>query len=747
MRLRAAVRVALSYYVANGLVGAIGLLVISGGVQLWLGSFAASAASVGVIVCIPPDQAAPRRRKLMQLLPAAVIGPPLFFSVHALHGVPLYVGLLLVPATFVAFLGGAWGKRGLPTVMSAMFAMIFSLAVPEHLAEASALTSTLYFTLGEVLYLAWATLANSALNERYRVQMLADTFLALATLIRTEAEQLVAPADASDGGAGLIGVLLKHQAALADQIQAARNIVLEAPRTPRREQLAAMLLQTLEMRDHLVACQLDLDILISHRGHAAILGELRAVMLSLAEAVEALADALLFGRQPALLETMRPRLEALHWGDDAAPATAQAPAAAEALAASKAPPTAEAPAAPESAGPSPETLARAMADRIGHVNDEVLRLIALARGEQAPDAAVVRSAWKMFVSPTAWSWKPFTTLWHWDAPPLRHAIRAALAVGTAYVAALYLPWGTHDYWILLTIVVVLRGSLAQTLERRDSRVAGTLLGCVLVGLLLWTHPPLALLMVTVTLAQAVAHAFAARRYLVTAVAATILGLVQAHLLSGTASPVFDMAERMGDTLMGAAFAWLFSYVLPAWERRQIPELVKRTVEAQARHAGVALRLGLPSTDDRPEIEWRLARRDAYDSLSALVQAAQRTLFEPRAVRPPLEPLDRLLAHSYQLLAQLTAVKTMLLLRRADLNIDMISAPLAQTAKSLEATLMTRSPRAAGPPSVDAARETVALPDPFEHDISPWLLRRLRLAGQIAVDLREDAAQVLAATAA
>src|SRR5665647_762593 len=69
-RSRAALRVALSYYVANGLSAALGLLLISGGVHLFLGAFAASAASVGVIVCIPPDQPAPKRGKFWQLLPA-----------------------------------------------------------------------------------------------------------------------------------------------------------------------------------------------------------------------------------------------------------------------------------------------------------------------------------------------------------------------------------------------------------------------------------------------------------------------------------------------------------------------------------------------------------------------------------------------------------------------------------------------------------------------------------------------------
>ena len=716
-RHQAILRVALSYYVANGLSAALGLLLISGVVHLTLGAFAASAASVGVIVCIPPDQAGPKRGKFFHLLPAALIGVPLFFSVQVLHTSPIYLGLLLVPASFIAFLGAAWGKRGLPISISAMFAMVFSMAAPAHSHSATALSSTLYFALGAGAYLIYATLAHALLNPLYRVQMLAETLLALGKLMRTQAQQF-APAGRGEEGRRmpLIGRLLREQAALADQLQAARDILLESPRTARRQQLAGMLMQVLEMRDHLLACELDLDTLKTHPGHALVLDELREVLNVLADEIEELADAMLYRRRPELFASHRPQLAALHWAEEEAlPSTATTP--------------------------SPAVLARGLANRIGNINDETLRLLALARGEAEPDLDVVRAAWQMFVSPTAWSWRPFTALWHWDAPPLRHAIRAALAIGTAYALSLALPWGTHDYWILLTIVVVLRGSFAQTLERRDSRVAGTLLGCLLAGALLATHASPLLLLVIVTLAQAVAHAFAIKRYLITAVAATVLGLVQAHLLNAGGSPAFAVVERIADTLMGVAIAWSFSYVLPSWERTQIPKLVARTMTAQARHARVALGLGqLQSVDNEPELEWRLARREAYDSLSALVQATQRSLAEPRAVRPALEPLGRLLAHSYQLLAQLSAVKSMLLMRRERLNLEQVRPSLQQAATSIGDALagsqaMTTIPEALLP-------EPAALPDPFVHDLSLWLLRRLDLAVGIALQLRDDARHAL-----
>ena len=713
------IRVALSYYVLNGLSVAFGLFLISGSVHVFLGAFASVAASIGISAAAPPDQPAPRRGKFRQLLPAPIIAVPLFFAVQVLHADPLRLGLLLVPATFLAFLAAAWGKRGIPITIAAMLAIVLSMAAPPEADGVTALTSSLYFALGAVSYLVYATLSNLALNGRYRVQMLADTLLSIAALMRTQALQFRPLHQRSDSKGSPLAQLLGQQAALADQLQNARDIVLESPRTPRRQRLAGMLLCILEMRDHLLACELDLDLLIATPGRAPVLDALRETLEVLASEIEHLADCLLTGRTPRLFASHRPRLESLEWDIGKARAS-------------------------DGASPSLAILARGLAGRVGHIDDEALRLIALARGDAKPDLAAVRASWQMFTSPTAWSLQPFKALWHWDAPPLRHAIRAALAVATGYAISLAMPWGTHDYWILLTIVVVLRGSLAQTLERRNSRVAGTLLGSLLAAALLTLELPALALLLILTLAQGTAHAFAIKRYLVTAVAATILALIQAHLLKAGASTTFDALERVADTLIGVAVAWAFSYVLPSWERTQIPALVRRTLEAHARHARLSLGLGqFDAVDNEPELEWRLARREAYDSLSALVQATQRSLAEPRAARPPLEPLEHLLAHSYQLLAQLTAVKTMLLLRRERLNADQLASPLQHTAETIGNTLTGDAEPAAMPTTQsDASMDLTHLPDPFEHDLSPWLLRRLRLASELATRLRGDARQIL-----
>lgn len=704
-------RVALGHQVLNGISAALGLLLVTVLVRALGNDWAASVAAVGAIVCIPPDTAAPLRGKLLHLLPAALFGVPLFVATQLLMPYPLQLALLLVPATFLAFLAGAWGRRGAPLAISFMFAMVFSMAVTAGSGIDWALVSGGWFALGAASYIAWAVLANAVLNARYRAQILADTLLAMAALMRTQASQLGPGAEAAAGAQPLIGRLMQQQAALADQLQAARDLALEAPRSARRRQLAGMLLHMLEMRDHLLASELDLDTLQASPGQAAALQALRGWLLAQAGAIEGLADALLLGRLPPPFDVADRRAAATTVPADASSAAA---------------------------------LARALGSRIGRLHDETRQLVALARGEAQADVAVVRTAWRLFVSPTSWSWKPLRALGRRDAPLLRHALRASLAIACAYALTFVLPWKAHGYWLLLTIVVVLRGSLAQTLERRNSRVAGTVFGCAIAGALLWAEVPAWLMLLVLSAAQAVAHAFALRKYVVTAVAATVLSLLQAHMLGLGASPVFDVAERMADTVIGVAIAWLFAYVLPSWERSQLPALVRRTLRAQGRHAREALGLAqLDAVDDEPELAWRLARREAYDSLSALVQATQRALVEPRAVRPPLEALERLLAHSYLLLAQLTAAKTVLL-RRERLDGERLRPALQASAEGLGATLAAPAAGPAHEPAEGGAPPDLPpVPEGGHDDLTPWVLRRLALADRAAREVQRDAHAVLA----
>jgi len=489
--------------------------------------------------------------------------------------------------------------------------------------------------------------------------------------------------------------MLTRQAALADALQSARDLVLESPRTAARQRRAAILMALLDARDHLLACDLDIDALLRRDANAAVQPALRDTLLFKARQLETLATALLLGRhappQPAPYRPI-PALSA-----------------------------------------ETHPILRDVIARVATIGVEVDRMFALAHGTLKPDITAVRETWQLFISSTAWTWLPLRSLSGWYAPTLRYALRGSLAIAIGYALARHLPWAAHSYWVMATIVVVLRANLAQTLERRNARIAGTAFGCIVVMGILATQPQPEMVLATIALSVAMAHAFVIRRYFITSVAATLTGLMQAHLLAIDIHPVFAAAERIADTVIGALIAWGCSYVLPVWERQSVPQLVSRALVAQARHAELAL---TPVEANTPNLEWRLARREAYDSLSALVQATARSRSEPRAVRPALEPLETLQALSYHMLAHLTAVKSMLQLRRAQIDLAVAAPALARASATLMQALTGTEPPAAPrhAPLVRDSAETRP-PDMLAGDLTPWLLERLGLLEGLAVQMR------------
>ena len=286
-------RVLLSDYVLNGASCAFGMFVVSAIVHLLFGAEAAANATVGVIAALAPDLVGPRRGKLVHLVVAPLIGVPLFLAVQLLRGHPVGLGLFLVPATFLAFLGMAWGKRGAPVAIGVMLVMLFSMSTPLAASPGQALVRTFYCGLGCALYVVYALVAHTVLNARYRTQLTADLLLAVAALLRAHARRVAAPqGSAGDDPTAGLGDLLRRQAALADQLQTTRDVVLEAPRTPRRQMLAGMLIVVLEMRDHLVASELDLDRVRQAADHAHALSEIAGIYRDMAADVDRLADAL-----------------------------------------------------------------------------------------------------------------------------------------------------------------------------------------------------------------------------------------------------------------------------------------------------------------------------------------------------------------------------------------------------------------------------------------------------------------------
>ena len=683
----------------NGISVALGVLLVQLVGGLLGGHPAALVASGGAIFASLADTPNVPRRTLRRVFTAATAGLLATVLVTLLRDHELALGGVVTLIAFLASLALAWGARAGPISFVPILAIVFTMAAPPLLGWRAQLEHAGWTALGGALYLVWSVLASRALQPRYRGLALAAALEATAALLRSRTVLLLQDRMRPEGAPPLQD-WMERQVSLDERLQAARDLLFEAAHRPDAADVPrriAVLLLAIDLRDTLLGSELDLDLLGHDAAAERLRGQLAATIEHTAAALDRMALALQLGL-PADPPTSRHQ-----------------PALADAVQAF-------------GTQPSRSALATALLDRSRHIADDLARMQAALAGLQVPQplgAAELR----FFVSPEGWplaALKPHLRL---GSPILRHALRSAVALGTAYFLALALPWASHPHWLVLSVGVVLRGNLDQTLSRRDARVAGTVLGCLLVLVFAQVHSPL-LSSLVFLIAAGTSHAFVNVRYLVTATAATVMALVQAHLADPSGG--FGVGERLADTVLGALLAWGFSYVLPAWERRGLGRLVERVQRSLRMLVKEALRW--PEAGER-DVALRLARREVYEAIGGIAASAQRTRAEPRSVQVPLYAMATLLTQCHVLLAQLAAVRTMLNRRADRLDREASEQALQAAAQQIDQLLAAIGQPGAAPPLPPAAAAPQTTGDlrlpPLgnQEPLLPWLQRRLGLAVQ------------------
>jgi uncharacterized membrane protein YccC len=670
-------------YALNGISVSLGI----GLVQLVVGALAsgafAQAASIGAVLASLPHltgRALPTlRRTLVGGLLASLA--TLLVAASANHG--LLRGALIAAISFSALLGMAWGARAAPLVFSVIIGVVFSLARPS---AAGAATSALASGCGVVLYSTWAFLNAKLLEPRYRVLSVFNALDAAAALLKARADVLSRTQVEAEGEASARFEQLNDEVRLAQALQTARDLVYPAAASKGGALQVAVLSRVAELREIVLTSRLDLDLL----GHDHFA---RFVRARLALGLRQLSDS---ARQLALAE------------QQAGGAPVHGPPAVPAL-----PDLMEAVALLD-VGDARLRLLPVVAARLRYLRDEVEAIRALLGGEGARASLPPDELAHYVADDDTWPLMVVREHLSLHSPVLRHALRSALAFTSVYALAYALPWTTRPYWLLLSVVVVLRGTLDDTLSRRNARVSGTAIGCVAVTVLVPVAPE-PLLKLTFVAAVGVAHAFVNVRYSLTAISATIMALLQAHFAAPSTTAL--VLERLLDTVLGALFAWAFSYVLPSWERRSLPAAIQRTLEALRQYSQSVLVAAGPA-----RAEQRLARQRAYDALAVVAAALKRSAAEPERVRPPVEPLVRALDHAQRLMAHLSSLRSLLERRGERLPSGETYTALAQARTSIDQQLGLVDAARDGRPRDPSYAELPAAP--IEEQPLPWLLRRL-----------------------
>jgi uncharacterized membrane protein YccC len=689
-------------HLVNGASVALGVGLVQLLFALLAGPHAAAYAAGGALCTSLSDTPNTPRRNWHRSAGAALATSvaTLAFALVKPWPVPL-VGLVIALISFASMMTMAWGARAGPVSFAPVLALLFEMAAPPT--SHAELRPVLWTALGSVAYVGWAALTASLLQPRYRSLALDAALQAASRLLRSRADVLAADAVALDAGPAMTA-WIGDEASLAERLQAARDLLFSAPDTPRARRETAALLHTIELRDTLLASRLDLDLRATDPLARRLREQVAASLRRIAE----------------LLDDARALHAAVGAGRTARPAPVSLP-------------PIEGPA--DTAADDPRLrLAPSLHTRMQRLAADAQRVRELLAGAEEP-LPLPREELRLFVAPVSWPLAALRAQLHLRSPVLRHALRAALAFTCAYFIGHALPWSSHSHWLVLSVAVVLRGNLEQTLARRNARVAGTVIGCLIVVLLTRIHSD-PLMGLAFLAAVGIAHSFVLVRYLVTAAAASVMALLAAHEVNPAIG--FAVGERLADTVLGALLAWAFSYVLPSWERRGVPGSVERAMKALAEYARLSL-----AVDEAAAVQQRLARLKAYDALGLVAAAVQRSGVEPAHVRLPTAELLQLLDHAYRLMAHLSIVRLTLGRRGAELDWERIRQPLSEAEAALAAYLTPKPGHGEVPlpPVPGAAPSRTPQVDP-----TAWFLRRLQLSLHDAGIIHASARQALGALA-
>lgn len=231
----------------------------------------------------------------------------------------------------------------------------------------------------------------------------------------------------------------------------------------------------------------------------------------------------------------------------------------------------------------------------------------------------------------------------------RHALRITIALLIGYLFSMFEFFVIgHAYWILITIVAILKPAYSITKQRNLLRLYGTIVGASTAYAILHFIHINAVLFTILLLSMIMCFSFLKGRYFWAVSFMTIYVFLSFNFLSpGKIDVIFK--DRILDTVVAGIIAFLVSYiVLPVWGHTQNLDLMKKSAESNLIYFQSVISKFLEGDFDLEE--YKVKRKNAIISLANLSDNFQRMISEPKNQQKKLEVVHQFVATSHLITA-------------------------------------------------------------------------------------------------
>ena len=694
-----------SHYFYLGLRFAAGLVGVTLIALQFSGMATAMTVCIGALCTALMDMPSPLRHKFNEMSASVLLCSAVTLLISLCAPVHWLLLTMLVLVSFLACMMVVYGKKSMPLQLATLF--IMTMSMDHDMSVRESFIHTGLFTLGAVAYLAYAMGISWMLRHRIKQQVLAEALFELAAYIDIKADFY----DTRYNLAEQFNKLVRHQSLLADRQQASRDLILRSHQNAKDAIVVQVHVCMLDLYELILSTHTDYAQLRLHLADSPVLKTLHDIAYKAARDIESVAydvtrkraswPEISYEQEFADIEAELARLQ--QRVDEGKPAL-------EALA-----------------------VLRAQRNKIRAIHKMIGELHQASQKAYDSTPFWIDADMGPFLSQQKYEFQMILSHLRWDSPIFRFSLRVAMAITVGLTVAGWLPYAAHSYWIVLTVVIILKPSFSMTKQRRGDRIVGTVIGCVLTALVIrYLDYPAAILGILV-LATVAMPTFVYLRYRYAAIAASMMILLQMHLIApGNHSLI---AERLVDTMIGALVATAFSFVLTSWEYQTLPRLIREVLDVNLRYMRASF--DLLQGKGKDDFAYRIERKRLMDSLAALSAALVRMLDEPVRMQRAVEDINLFIVQNYLLVAHVAALRSILRRHAKELPADAVNAMLRQSHDSvcriLVRALEQHGDKVALPPEED----TAGAPDLQAVPWSGWPLvqRRIRL-------LQADASKII-----
>lgn len=264
----------------------------------------------------------------------------------------------------------------------------------------------------------------------------------------------------------------------------------------------------------------------------------------------------------------------------------------------------------------------------------------------------------------------------WSSAAFKHALRVSLVCLVGFIAAKTLSLGHHSYWVLLTIIVILKPGYSLSKQRNYQRLLGTIAGGVIGVLILIFIPNGDVQFAFMVVFMIGAYSFQRLNYIVSVIFMTPYVLILFKIL-GVGH--LDIAkERIVDTLIGSTIAFIASYWLfPSWESEQVKKSLADVINANVNYL---VKIAESITGKVVNTtEYKLARKDVFVKSANLSAMFERMTSEPKSKQRHIKDIHKFVVLNHILSSYIATVAS-------EITVKGLHNPQADILKSVKKSI-------------------------------------------------------------